>query len=64
MKRIQTYVKDIYVELSEKVAWPTWEELQGSMVVVVTATLILTLMVWIMNEVSKLSMSGFYQLFR
>lgn len=64
MKRVKAYFTDIYTEMTQKVSWPTWEELQGSLVVVSTAILLLTFIVWIMNEFSNLSMTTFYQLFR
>ena len=53
----------MYTELTQKVSWPTWEELQASMIVVTTATLLITLMVWLMNEASNFTMSTFYHLF-
>ncbi|MCS6917081.1 MAG: preprotein translocase subunit SecE [Chitinophagales bacterium] len=64
MKRVKAYLTDIYTEMTQKVSWPTWEELQGSLVVVSTAILLLTFIVWVMNEISNLTMTTFYQLFR
>jgi preprotein translocase subunit SecE len=64
MKKIGEFFADTYNELVNKVSWPTWEDLQGSMVVVTVATVILAFMVWIMNEVSNLAMSSFYHLFQ
>ncbi|MCS6990373.1 MAG: preprotein translocase subunit SecE [Chitinophagales bacterium] len=64
MKRVREYFSDMYVEMTQKVSWPTWEELQESLVVVSVAILLLTFVVWIMNEISNLTMTTFYQLFR
>ena len=33
MSKITGYIKDSYRELVEKVSWPTWEELQSSVIV-------------------------------
>ena len=38
MRRIKEYIKDVYNELVHKVSWPTWSELQNSMVVVMVAS--------------------------
>lgn len=64
MNKIKAFFVDTYTELVQKVSWPTWEELQSSMIVVTVATVILALMVWVMNEVSNLGMSSFYHLFQ
>ncbi|MBM3413620.1 MAG: preprotein translocase subunit SecE [Bacteroidetes bacterium] len=49
MNKITAYVKDSFRELSEKVAWPTWVQLQQSTMIVLVATLIITLIILIMD---------------
>jgi len=40
MNKISLYVKESYKELSEKVSWPTWSQVQQSTMIVLAATLI------------------------
>jgi preprotein translocase subunit SecE len=49
MNKISTYFRESYKELLEKVSWPSWNELQQSTVIVLVATLLITLIVWIMD---------------
>ncbi|HOF17068.1 MAG TPA: preprotein translocase subunit SecE [Bacteroidales bacterium] len=49
MKKIISYFKDSYLELTQKVSWPTWAELQNSAIVVSIASLIIALIVFIMD---------------
>ena len=41
MAKVSEYIKESYVELTEKVTWPTWRELQSSAVLVLVATIII-----------------------
>ncbi|MFN8251935.1 MAG: preprotein translocase subunit SecE [Ferruginibacter sp.] len=63
MSKITAYFKDSYKELLQKVTWPTWDQLQQSTMIVLGATLVITLMVWVMdlaaNNVLKLIYSFF-----
>ena len=43
------YVRDSYKELTEKVTWPNWEQLQQSTMIVLAATLVITAIVGIMD---------------
>ena len=47
--KIQSYFKEAYTELVHKVSWPTWSELQNSAIVVMVASLIIALIVFIMD---------------
>ncbi|MED6302989.1 MAG: preprotein translocase subunit SecE, partial [Bacteroidota bacterium] len=49
MAGIRTYVEEIINELSNKVSWPTWEELQTSSVIVLVTSIILALIIWLMD---------------
>ena len=46
MKKIINYVKDSYNELVYKVSWPTRAELTNSAVVVLIASIIMSLVIW------------------
>ena len=52
MKKITTYLKESYKELTEKVTWPTWPQLQQSTMIVLAATLVITFIVLAMDFVA------------
>ncbi|HEY5589480.1 MAG TPA: preprotein translocase subunit SecE [Paludibacter sp.] len=47
--KIISYIKESYSELVQKVSWPTRQELTNSAVVVLIASLIIALIVWLMD---------------
>ena len=49
MKRIKIYFQEAFNELIHKVTWPTWKELQSSAVVVMVATVIISLIILAMD---------------
>lgn len=51
MSKISTYFRDSFKELTEKVSWPTWPQLQQSTMIVLAATLVITLIVLAMDTV-------------
>jgi len=60
---IITYVKESYDELTNKVSWPTWSELQSSAIVVSIASLIIALVVFLMDISFENILKQFYKLF-
>ena len=60
MKKFINYCKLCYEELAHKVTWPTYKELTQSAVVVLSASLIIALVVWVMDFVFKSVMSLVY----
>jgi preprotein translocase subunit SecE len=63
MNKLTAYIKDSYKELVEKVTWPNWDELQQSTMIVLGATAVITLIVWIMDFISNGSLKFIYSLF-
>jgi preprotein translocase subunit SecE len=63
MNKITTYFRDSYRELLEKVSWPSWSELQQSTVIVLVATLLITVTVWIMDVIASSLMHVIYSFF-
>ncbi|MCE7954289.1 MAG: preprotein translocase subunit SecE [Bacteroidetes bacterium ADurb.Bin141] len=63
MKKIRAYVRESYLELSTKVTWPTWAELQNSAIVVLVASLIIGLIIFVMDFLSQGLMNTLYKLF-
>ena len=64
MRKIKDYFKEVYNELVHKVTWPSWSELQNSMVVVMIASLIIAMVIYVMDvsftKVMELVYSMFY----
>lgn len=61
--KIKAYLKEVYNELMHKVSWPTWQELQSSAVIVMVASLIIALIVFVM-DISFQNLMGFiYRIF-
>jgi preprotein translocase subunit SecE len=63
MKKIIEYFKESYNELMHKVTWPSWEELQGSALLVMITSLIIALIVASMDITFKKLMEGIYGIF-
>ena len=63
MNKISAYIKECYNELNSKVSWPTWSELQSSAIVVLTASLIIGIVVFLMDSVFQGGMGLIYSLF-
>jgi len=63
MNKISTYFRESYKELLEKTTWPTWPQLQQSTVIVLVATILITLIVWVMDMVSSSILHFVYSLF-
>ena len=57
------YLEESYKELTQKVTWPTWQELQSSAIVVMVASLIIALMIYFMDSAFSNLMELIYGLF-
>jgi preprotein translocase subunit SecE len=65
MNKIATYFRESYKELTEKVSWPTWPQLQQSTMIVLAATLVITMIVLAMDFASGNALRFVYaQLFK
>ncbi|MBK6825799.1 MAG: preprotein translocase subunit SecE [Chitinophagaceae bacterium] len=51
MSKIANYFRDSYLELKDKVTWPTWPQLQQSTMIVLAATIVITFVVLAMDFV-------------
>jgi preprotein translocase subunit SecE len=49
MAKFSEYIAETKNELLNKVSWPTWQELQGSAVVVLISSVIIALIVFLMD---------------
>ena len=60
MAAVVEYIKESYIELTQKVTWPTWRELQNSAVLVVIAALMIALVIFGMDWVISYVLRHFY----
>ena len=63
MNKVTNYFRESYRELLEKVSWPTWTQLQQSTVIVLVATILITLIVWGMDLIAQAGLKFIYSLF-
>jgi len=63
MAKIGTYIRESVDELVNKVSWPTWSELQSSSVVVMVASVIFAIIIFIMDRSFSELMKIIYGLF-
>ena len=61
--RIINYFEESYTELVHKVSWPTWKELQSSSLVVLIASLIIALVIFLMDISLEGILKFIYNLF-
>jgi preprotein translocase subunit SecE len=62
MSKIRTYIEETTTELVHKTSWPTWKELQESAVVVLVASGIIAMLIFLMDTVFKKIMEFAYQM--
>ena len=62
MNKLALYFKDSYTELSKKVTWPSWSQLQNSAIVVMVASVIFAVVVFGMDIVFKNIMTFIYNM--
>ncbi len=63
MNKLSTFLGDSLKEMTEKVSWPTWEQLQQSTMVVIGATIFTIALVALMDLIANNSMKFIYSLF-
>lgn len=60
MSAVTQYIKESYIELTQKVTWPTWRELYQSAVVVLITSIIIALLIFGMDQVIHFVLDKFY----
>ncbi|NLB02628.1 MAG: preprotein translocase subunit SecE [Bacteroidales bacterium] len=61
--KLKLYLQEAYDELVHKVTWPTWKELQSSAIVVMVASLIISLLIFVVDLGLRNTMNFIYGLF-
>ena len=51
MAKVVKYIEESYNELVHKVTWPTWDQLQSSSIVVLVASVIFALIIFVMDYI-------------
>jgi len=59
---IKGYVKESYNELVNKVTWPAWSDLQNSAIVVMIASFIISIIIYLMDISFSFIMDLIYSL--
>ncbi len=60
MASVSEYIKESYIELTQKVTWPTWRELQNSAVLVLVAAFIIAIIIMVMDQSIGFLVKYFY----
>jgi preprotein translocase subunit SecE len=60
MANVSEYIKESYIELTQKVTWPTWRELQSSAVLVLVAAIIIAMLIFGMDQIIGYVLNKFY----
>ena len=61
MAKVTEYIKESYDELTDKVTWPTWSELQSSAILVLVAAIIIALIILAMDSLFGNALHYFYK---
>ncbi|AMQ00296.1 MULTISPECIES: preprotein translocase subunit SecE [Pedobacter] len=61
MASIVQFIKESYEEMTQKVTWPTWGELQNSAVLVLVASFIIAVVIFAMDKGSTFVLDTFYK---
>ena len=64
MNKVSNYFRDSYKELTEKVTWPNWTQLQQSTMIVLGATLVITAIVAAMDFIAAGGLNLIYKMFK
>ncbi|WP_259067277.1 preprotein translocase subunit SecE [Mucilaginibacter sp. X4EP1] len=60
MAKVSEYIKESYIELTQKVTWPTWTELVNSSILVLVAAFIIAFLILIMDQSINFVLKQFY----
>ena len=62
MRKFINYLKESFVEMTKKVAWPSWDKLQNSAIVVMVASVIFALVIFGIDSIIERLMRLIYTL--
>ena len=62
MRKFINHLKESYTELTKKVSWPSWSNLQSSAIIVMVASVIIAAVVFCMDFAFQHLMTAIYSL--
>lgn len=57
MSKVKEYFSETITEMVHNVTWPTWKELQSNSIIVVVASIIIALIIFVMDYVFGIAAS-------
>tara|TARA_B110000967_G_scaffold52858_1_gene54154 strand:- start:1848 stop:2075 length:228 start_codon:yes stop_codon:yes gene_type:complete len=63
LKKMKKYIQESFDELTKKVSWPTWAELQSSTILVAISSVIIALIISLMDMGFDSILTEFYKIF-
>ncbi len=60
MAKVSEFIKESYIELTQKVTWPTWAELWNSSILVLVAAVIIAMIILLMDQTVNFILHQFY----
>lgn len=60
--KVKNYLQEVYDEMMNKVSWPSWKELQSSAIVVMVASLLIAIVIFVMDFSFEHMMDWIYRL--
>ena len=61
MASVVQFIKESYEEMTQKVTWPTWGDLQNSAILVLVASLVIAIVIFAMDKGSVFVLDTFYK---
>ena len=58
MAKLRAYIEDVADEMVNKVSWPTAAELQSSAVIVLVASVMIAMIIWVMDYAFGINGAG------
>jgi preprotein translocase subunit SecE len=61
MAKVVEFIKESYEEMTQKVTWPTWGDLQNSAILVLVASIIIAFVIFAMDKGATFVLDAFYK---
>jgi len=61
--KIKSFIQESFKELVQKVSWPSWSDLQSSAIVVMVASLVIAIVIFMMDFSFENLMGLIYNMF-
>lgn len=58
MSKVKEYFAETVTEMTQRVSWPTWKELQSNTIIVVVASVLIALLIFVMDFVFGITGKG------